>query len=381
MTLSGEPFSLLIKPASADCNLECAYCFYRDRVGPHPGNERRMSGRVLTRLISGFLETPQTQHVFAWQGGEPTLMGVDFFEEVVTLQRKYSPAGGKVANCLQTNAQLIDDEFAGFFARNGFLLGVSLDGPLAMHDRYRKRGDGVGSHAAAMKGIECLKRHGVEFNIAILVSKANVKKSREVYRFLRENGCDYHQYIECVEFDESGCIQPYSISAEEWGDFLCGIFDEWVEADAGRVSVRLFDAVLACLIGEGPAICSMGHACGRYVVVEFNGDAYPCDFYVRKDLRIGNIETNEWKEIRGSPIFASFAAQKSDWSASCASCPYLPLCQGDCLKNRTPAANHPRTLSFLCQGWKKFYDHSLPKFMELAGQVAHNRNGSQYGQQ
>ena len=220
MTLPNKFFSLLIKPASADCNQDCAYCFYLDRSKPYSRQLHRMSSRVLKRLVSSYLKTLQPQYVFTWQGGEPTLMGIDFFKQAVKLQREYAPPGSIVANGLQTNALLIDDEFAEFLARYHFLVGVSLDGPEHIHDIYRKHKTGTGSFQGVMNGIDCLSRNGVEFNILTLVSQANVKKGKEVYQFLCNKGFYYHQYVDCVEFDQRGRPLPYTITGEEWGIFF-----------------------------------------------------------------------------------------------------------------------------------------------------------------
>ena len=368
-----KPFSLLIKPASADCNQNCVYCFYLNRADPYPGRRRRMSAEVLERLVSSYLKTSQPRYTFVWQGGEPTLMGVDFFKEAVKLQRACAAPGSTVVNGLQTNATRIDDEFARFFAGNGFLLGVSLDGPARIHDRYRKYRNGAGSYADVMKGIDCLARNGVEFNILTLVSRANVKKGGEIYRFLCEKGFFYQQYIECVDFDEKGRLSPCSITAEEWGNFLCEVFDEWIKSDVHRVSIRFFDAVLAYLVEKRYTICSMGPACGQYVAVEFNGDVYPCDFFVREDLRIGNIEKNTWRELLESSVLTAFAARKSEGGDPCVPCRYRSLCFGDCPKNRFRFNRPSDGPSWLCQGWKTFYDHALPRFQIMAEEIIRNR--------
>jgi uncharacterized protein len=370
MRFSEIPFSLLVKPASADCNLDCTYCFYLDRNGPGASPARSMPPHVLERLIAGFLEVEQEQHVFAWQGGEPTLMGLRFFEEVVALQRRYARPGARVANCLQTNALLIDDEFAAFLAGHDFLLGVSLDGPADVHDRYRRRRDGSGTHAAVMKAVGRLARHGVLLNAVSLVSRAGVDRGREIYRYLRDQGFIHHQYLECVEFVADGRPQPYSITAEEWGRFLCEVFDEWIVADTHRVSVRLFDALLSRLAGGPCLVCSMGSACGAYAVVESNGDVFPCDFFVRPEWKAGNILESAWGELRDAGVIGRFAERKRRWGEACSSCRHLDLCQGDCPKNRRPPRPGAPPESWLCRGWLSFYEHALPGLRELAREIA-----------
>ena len=375
MELSNKPFSLLIKPASGDCNQDCAYCFYLNRSKGHPRQRRqvcaprRMTSKVLKRMVSSYLETQQPQYVFTWQGGEPTLMGIDFFKQAVKLQQEYAAPGSTVANGFQTNALLIDDKFAQFFARHRFLLGVSLDGPADIHDHYRKQKNRTGSYQGVIKAIDCLAKHNVEFNILTLVTQANVKKAKEVYQFLCEKGFYYHQYVECVEFDAEGRPLPYSITGEEWGNFLCEIFDQWIKSDIYRVSIRLFDAVLAYLVQNQYTVCSMGPACGQYFVVEHNGDIFPCDFYVRDQLKLGNIEKDSWRDLQASPVFVNFAAQKSKWHDQCNQCEYQQFCWGDCLKNRLYTPNNPGQLSRLCSGWKIFYQHALPGFRAIADKI------------
>jgi len=332
-----------------------------------------MSLPVLERLVSSYLKTEQPHYVFTWQGGEPTLMGIDFFKQAMAFQRKYAATGSIVVNSLQTNALLMNDEFAKFFARHHFLLGVSLDGPAYIHDVYRKQKNGAGSFSEVMKGIDCLARNGVEFNISTLVSHANVNKGKEVYLFLREKRFLYHQYVECVEFDEMGRPLPYAITGEEWGYFLCDIFDEWIKSDVYKVSIRLFDAVLACLVDNQYTLCSTGPRCGQYFVVEFNGDIYPCDFFVREDLKVGNIGKTGWAELLRSSVFTGFASQKGECNRQCHSCEYHFLCFGDCLKNRFRFQNDPRTLSWLCNGLKVFYSHTLPRFQVIADIIRNHR--------
>lgn len=296
-------------------------------------------------------------------------MGVDFFKQVIKLQQKYGEAGAIVSNGLQTNAILIDDEYAQFFARHNFLIGVSLDGSEYIHDHYRKYKNGKSSYKDVTKGIECLVKNEVEFNILTLVSQANVKKGKEVYRFLCEKGFFYHQYIPCVEFDKKGHPLIYALSGEEWGNFLCEIFDEWIKTDIYRVSIRLFDALLAQLVENKDTICRMGRKCDKYFLVEFNGDIYPCDFFVERGLKIGNINKDSWRDLLESPVFTNFSVQKSKWNPQCDNCQYHSLCFGDCLKNRFYVTKNPGQLSWLCKGWQIFYRHALPELRKIAEKI------------
>ena len=358
-------FSLLIKPSAADCNLSCAYCFYIGRqglTGPRP----RMSDEILEKLIASYMSSRQAaSYTFSWQGGEPALMGLNFFKRVVKLQIKYAPRGAVVCNAFQTNGTLITDEFAAFLAEYKFLLGVSLDGPVQAHDNYRKTLAGEPTHASVCKGIDRLKRHGVDFNILALVNDRTVKQPREIYGYLKNRGFLHQQYVPCVEFDGTGGRMPYSITGREWGAFLCEIFDRWIDEDVSRISIRLFDSMVEYLVSGRRNSCVMGTDCRQYFVVEYDGSVYPCDFFVRDDLKLGNLVDGNWKEFLESPVYRRFGLEKVNWSVECRSCPWLALCHGDCPKFR-PAAGEGRAKSVLCEGWQTFYAHALPRLQRIA---------------
>ena len=369
-----RPFTLLVKPASADCNLRCEYCFYLEKCHLYPETSRhRMSDDVLEQMIKSYMATRQPTYSIGWQGGEPTLMGLEFFQKTVEFQKKYGHPGASVGNGLQTNATLIDDEMAAFFHEYNFLLGCSLDGPAKLHDRYRLTAGGKATQADVLQGLEILERHKVEFNILILVSQANVAHAREVYRYLVKQGHLFHQYIPCVEFDEEGQLLPFAISGEEWGDFLCELFDEWYAKDTRKVSIRHFDSILLKMIDGVANVCTLGENCCQYFVVEYNGDVYPCDFFVEKPLKLGNVMENSWEEMLQSPVYAEFGAQKSQWNTVCESCDCLDLCSGDCLKHRVYAGNPPQHLSKLCAGWKRFLRYTRGRFERLADRVRKQR--------
>jgi len=370
-----RPFSLLIKPASADCNLRCDYCFYLEKCRLYPQSSRhRMSEEVLSRLVRSYLDTEQPVHTFAWQGGEPTLMGLEFFRRVTDLQAEHGRAGTAVANGLQTNATLIDDALAEHLAQYRFLVGCSLDGPARMHNRYRRALSGKPSHADVLRGIRTLQRHQVEFNILVLVSRANVRHAREVYRYLTDQGFLFHQYIPCVEFNEQGEPEPISITGDEWGAFLCAIFKEWYPDDIYTVSVRNFDALLNRLVDGTVVVCTMGDNCCQYFVVEHNGDIYPCDFFVDEDLKLGNIMNASWEDLLACRTYCDFGARKRKWHAACSTCDCLDLCSGDCLKHRMYAGNPPQNRSRLCSGIKQFIGHTRTHFEALAQQVRRERS-------
>lgn len=373
--MKNKPFSLLVKPASADCNLRCEYCFYIDKLGLYPDEEvHRMSDESLEKLIASYMATDQPVYAFGWQGGEPTLMGIDFFKRVVELQQKYGKPGDTISNGLQTNGTLIDDEFASFLAEYNFLVGISLDGPEKIHDTYRKDIGGTGTHKRVMDTIQCLERNKVEYNILTLVNSANVNRGREVYRYLCDMGVQFHQYIPCVEFDDNNKKMPFAITGEEWGDFLCQVFDEWTKKDVYNVSIRFFDSILNVMLNGVYTSCHMAGNCCQYFVVEYNGDIYPCDFFVQTPLKLGNIHNTSWQDAIDSKLYKDFGSQKNQWNNICASCEHLMYCSGDCLKHRIYGGNPPHTLSWLCSGYKKFFDHSISKFKELAEQVRARQN-------
>jgi uncharacterized protein len=367
-------FSLLIKPASYCCNLRCPRCFYLGKRALFGQGNLRMSDQVLAAMIEKFMALDLPTATFAWQGGEPTLMGLDFYQRAVDLQARFARPGRSIANALQTNGTLLNDDWAAFLHAYRFLVGLSLDGPPRLHDRSRTWPDGRGSHAETSRGLEVLKKHAVEFNALTLVSSANQDFPLEIYQHLKALGVQYQQYIECVEFDRAGKLRPGSVAPQKWGEFLCALFDEWFKADTRAVSVRLFDSILVKLLEGVANVCALGNDCRQYFVVEHNGDIYPCDFHVSPEWRLGNITRDSFAQLLDSPRFRAFGARKREWGANCRDCEFLELCAGCCPKNR--GAGRPENPSALCAGWKMFYRHTLPRFRELAARIALERTGS-----
>lgn len=320
-----------------------------------------MSSETLENVVREYLSCPMECHTFGWQGGEPTLMGVEFFREAIRLQKKY--ACGNIANSLQTNGTLLNDEWGKFLHDNHFLVGVSIDGPPGLHNRFRLRTDGGGSHAEVVRGIEVLKRHKVAFNALTLVSASNQAHPVEIYQYLKGLGISFHQYIECVEFDGGGKRRPFALAPGKWGEFLCRIFDAWYPHDTRNISIRLFDSILSRLITGIPTICPMGGNCCNYLVVEHNGDVYPCDFHVRPELRVGNIRDTGFGKLRTSPWYREWGKIKEPHSTKCSECRFLPLCMGDCPKNRQAG------MSTLCEDWRLFYSHTIERFEKLAADL------------
>lgn len=369
-----KPFSLLIKPASADCNLRCKYCFYITHLEKLTSTPR-MSYDTLEAMIKSFIRTNQKkQYYFGWQGGEPTIMGLEFFQKAIELQMKYAPPGSSISNGLQTNGTLISEKFAKFFGKYKFLLGVSLDGPKELHDYYRKTLNQKPTFDLVMRGIETLKKFNVEFNILSLVNNVTVKKAKEIYNFHKDNQFLYHQYIPCVEFDDKGQLRPYSITGKEWGYFLTDLFNEWIKEDTRRISIRLFDSIIEYLIFGTYNVCHMQDSCIQYFVVEYDGGVYPCDFFVQEDLLLGNVNNDTWEDIYNSKIYQQFGTEKSKWNEECNLCPYLSLCHGGCQKMRFGAPGISNQLSALCQGWKIFYTKTLPRFKIIAEEFKKENN-------
>jgi len=357
-TLGSAPriSSLLIKPASAVCNLDCAYCFYLDReADPYsalPG--RRMTEDMLERLVDTYLFYSYPASTFVFQGGEPTLAGPAFFEHLVRLEQHYGRNGQSVSNAIQTNGILLDDRWCSLFKEYRWLVGISIDGPEAVHDAYRFNKQGAGTWRKVMQGIELLKKKGVEFNALCVVSQANVDKAKELYRFFRSLGIEYLQYIPLSEFDGLGLPQPYTITAEQYGRFLCETFDLWWP-DRRKVRIRYFDNIAEAVAGQKPGTCTMHQTCDSYVVVEYNGDVYPCDFFVERAWKLGNVGLDSWAEIARRQRRYQFAAQKTIAHPECQVCEYQSICHGGCPKHRHDPRRRFDDLDYFCAAYKMIF--------------------------
>lgn len=330
-----------------------------------------MSGEVLERLVRSYLATDQPSPVFNWQGGEPTLMGLDFFREVVDLQRRYAPAGSRVVNTLQTNGTLIDRDWSDFIAKENFLVGVSLDGPEEIHNTYRVDAAGRGSWDRVMAGIEHLLSSGAEFNILSMVTSHSALRAPEIFAFFEAHNFYYQQYIPCVEFDAEGQPLEYTLSPKDWGGFLADLFELWYPKRVRQVSIRNFDNIVNFLAVGQYSTCTMRGKCDQYFVVEHNGNVYPCDFFVEEEWKLGNIMEKEWPQFINSPLYHRFGALKSKWNPACDDCPYLQLCSGDCPKMRYESDRDPTALSYLCAGNRAFFDRTIHRFFDLARSLQH----------
>jgi uncharacterized protein len=370
--------SLLIKPASAVCNLDCEYCLYLDRAAdPYQSMPaRRMSEETLERLVDTYLFYSYPQSTFAFQGGEPTLAGLPFFEQLVKFQQQYGRDGQSVSNALQTNGVLLDRDWCGLFRAFNWLLGVSLDGPEEINDLYRVNKEGRGTWKRVMQSIEVLQKNKVEFNILCVLNQANVGKPKELYRFYRALGVDNLQYIPLAEFDSAGNPLPFTITAEQYGRFLCETFDLWWP-ERRKMRVRFFDNIAEALAGQKPGTCTMHETCDSYVVVEYNGDVFPCDFFVESGWKLGNITFESWSEIARRARRYSFAAKKTIAHAECQACEFQSICHGGCPKLRHGPRGQFEDLDYFCQAYKMIFKHCAAP---LRAEVAKILAGKEYSQ-
>ena len=365
-------FNIMIKPAGSLCNLNCKYCYYLDKADIYGGREPVMSEAMLETVVREYIAANDVAEVtFNWHGGEPLVLGLDFFRKAVVLEEKYAD-GKTIHNTIQTNGVLLNAEWADFFREHGFLVGISIDGPREIHDRYRKDKGGAPTLDKVMRGIELLRNAGVEFNTMSTVNKASEGHGAEVYRFLKTLGTRYFQFMPVVEhvkdgrivdpLEEGAKIAPWSISDIAFGHFLCDIFDEWFRGDVGRYFVGQFDAALACWCGVPPGICVFSETCGGNAILEHNGDLYPCDHFVYPKYRLGNITETPIRELMASDAQVRFGINKRNTLPSaCRKCQWFFACHGECPKHRFNSTEKGETgLNSLCGGYKIFFSHISP---------------------
>ncbi len=372
-----QAFNIMIKPVGSLCNLKCSYCYYLDKAEIYGGLEPRMSEQMLEHFVKEYIQANDVRDVFFnWHGGEPLMAGIDFYRKAVGFQQKYSE-GKKIHNTLQTNATLITPEWARFFRDNGFLIGVSLDGPKDVHDRYRGGKGGASVFDRVIRGILELYRAGVQYNVMATVNKQSENKALEIYQFLKSAGTRFIQFMPVVEHVKDGLIvspetegsrlAPWSVSAEGFGRFLCDIFDHWVRNDVGKVFVNQFDAALACWCGVQPGLCAMAETCGGNSVIEHNGDLYPCDHFVYGDYRIGNVLDTDLRTLMNSSKQVSFGISKRNGlPQKCIRCRWFFACHGECPKHRFNKTDKGETgLNALCEGYEMFFSHIAPYMEEM----------------
>ena len=379
----------MAKPIGPICNLDCTYCYYLEKEKLFPKGENfKMTPEVMETYIQQYIASQNTLEVtFSWQGGEPTLLGLEYFKKIVELQRRHS-GGRKNNNTLQTNGTLLDDAWCAFFQENSFLIGLSIDGPRKLHDTYRLDKGQKPTFDRVMDGINLLKKHRVEFNTLTVVSASNAKHPLEVYEFLREVGSGYIQFIPLVERlpgesavvngldfaepPESGQLPSpvtrWSVPSELYGDFLIAIFNEWVSRDVGKVFVQMFDVSLGIWSGHGPGLCLFLENCGEALAVEHNGDLYSCDHFVYPKYHLGNIMNDSLGAMVNSDQQRSFGQAKSETLPKyCRECDVRFACHGECPKHRfltTPDGEEG--LNYLCTGYKKYFHHVDPYMKKMA---------------
>jgi uncharacterized protein len=374
VSIGSQVSSVLVKPVSADCNLACKYCFYSAKAALYPEtSQHRMNKDVLRELVSQLMSLSLERVSFCWQGGEPTLAGLEFFKQAVKFHSLFRIPGQIVENSLQTNGVLIDEEWAGFLSRHRFLVGVSLDGPAEFHNRYRKDHSNGSSYERVIRGIERLRSYNVDFNILVLLNDTNIRRPRKLFRFFLDQGFRYLQFIPCVERSpETGEIAQYSITPEQYGRFLCEAFDEWAGKGVPKVYVRDFEDLLISYVTGEAASCVFSRDCGKYVVVEHNGDVFPCDFFVDPELLLGNIMESSLEEIVENPKFAEFSMQKRRLVTKCKGCSWPKYCNGGCPKHWIQLGiDH----NYFCESYRMLFKHAHDRFLELKAYVEHKRKG------
>lgn len=373
-----KPLYVMLKPAGAHCNLACKYCYYLEKNKLYPTAQRHlMSDEMLEQFTREYIEAQtMSQVLFTWHGGEPLLRSIDFYRKALSLQQKYA-GSRRIDNVIQTNGTLLTDEWCEFFAQNHWLVGISIDGPQPDHDHYRLTAAGKPSWKKVMQGIKLLKKHGVEWNAMAVVNAYNVNHPLEFYRFFKENGCQFLQFTPIVERltrHEDGrtlasladkdeiSLSEASVAPEQWGYFLCAIFDEWVRKDVGKIFVEIFDCTLANWMGISPGICAYSKECGHAGVMEHNGDVYSCDHFVFPEYKLGNIRDHSLIDMLYGEQQQEFSRLKhSSLPRQCKECDMEFACHGECPKNRFMKDKYGDSgLNYLCPGYYHYYQHVAP---------------------
>lgn len=373
-----RPLYVMTKPAGASCNLACEYCYYLEKLQLYRHDARHvMSDEMLERFVKQYIESQTMQQVlFCWHGGETLMRPLSFYEKVVRLQRQYAQ-GRQIDNVIQTNGTMIDDRWAQFFHDQGWLVGVSIDGPEEFHDEYRRNKAGRPSWRQVMRGINCLNKHQVEWNAMAVVNDFNADYPLDFYQFFKDIGCHYLQFTPIVERisphpdgrhlasmadDVQAELADFSVTPEQWGHFLCTVFDQWVRNDVGSTFVQLFDTTLANWMGMEGSLCTMARECGHAGVMEYNGDVYSCDHFVFPEYKLGNIRDSTLTEMMYSERQRAFGQNKyRSLPQQCKSCQFLFACHGECPKNRfSETAQGEPGLNYLCQGYYRFFEHVAP---------------------
>ena len=393
---TSQGIHVVAKPIGPVCNLNCEYCFYLEKQALFsPGEQYRMSDDVLASFITNYIASQPTPVVeFVWQGGEPTLLGIDFFKRVIELQKPYTRQK-TISNSLQTNGTMLTDEWCEFLKKHNFMTGISLDGPKEIHDRYRRDRNGKGSFDQVMRGLRLLQKHKVEYNILACVARETANQPLDVYRFFRDEGIEFIQFSPVVERLPDECssqhglrlagppaletveqqtqVTPWTVIPEEYGDFLIAIYEEWVRHDVGKVFVMNFEWALNAWIGNSSPVCIHAKTCGRSVVIEHNGDVFACDHCVYPHYRLGNIMNSQLDAMVEKSLHSGFGVIKeSALTNKCKECDVLAACQGGCPKHRFTKTDYDEPgLHYLCPGYKNFFHH-IPKYLRAMTQLLEN---------
>jgi uncharacterized protein len=372
MAKASRDFQVFVKPAGSACNLDCSYCYYLEKKSLYPGNKPlRMPEDVLEEYIVQHIDaSPEPIIRFSWHGGEPTILGLGTFRTIVSLQKKHRPSNSQILNGIQTNGTLLDAEWCRFLSEENFSVGLSLDGPQDIHDRHRVTRGGNPSFEQTLCGYELLRKHSVPTDILCVVNADNVSHPARVYRFFKRIGASYVSFLPLVEpdFDALSTVSPLTPSPEAWGSFLCAVFDEWVERDIGKIKVQIFEEAARTAFNLEHSLCIFRPTCGDIPVVEFNGDFYSCDHFVDTAHHLGNIRETPLVQLLESPAQKDFGrAKKETLPRYCRECEVLPMCNGECPKNRflqTPDGQEG--LNYLCAGYRCFFNHCRPFISQVA---------------
>lgn len=386
-----RPMYVMLKPSGSLCNLRCKYCYYLEKKHLYTDVKNHIiTDTLLEKFIKEYIEAQTTPSVlFTWHGGETLMRPLSFYKRAMQVQQRYA-RGRRIDNCIQTNGTLLNDEWCKFFKENNWLVGVSIDGPQEFHDEYRKTTGGRPTFLQVMKGINLLNKHGVEWNALAVINDFNADYPLDFYHFFKEIDCRYIQFTPIVERlvnrtdgltlapgmqgDGQG-VTDFSITAEQWGNFLCTIFDEWVKNDVGEYFIQLFDATLANWVGQAPGICTMAKECGHAGVMEFNGDVYSCDHFVYPEHKLGNLHDKTITEMMYSDQQKEFSKMKHQMlPQQCRECNYLFACHGECPKNRFINDKYGNYgLNYLCSGYYKFFKHVTPYMDFMKGELEADR--------
>jgi uncharacterized protein len=372
MVKASREFQVFAKPIGSACNLQCHYCYYREKEHLYQTSESyRMSEDMLEEYIVQHIEACPTAAIrFSWHGGEPTLLGLDYFRTIVNLQRKHQPSGRLISNGMQTNGTLLNEDWCRFLKEEGFSVGLSMDGPREIHDRYRVTKKQEPTHEQVMSAYSLLKQQRIPCDILCVIHAQNVHHPGQVYRFFRQIGVEYIGFLPLVErrFDADGGVSDRSVPAEAFGAFLCTIFDEWLRRDIGRVKIQIFEEMAEKALGMEQALCIFQKTCGNVPVIEHNGDFFSCDHFVDVEHRMGNIRETSLAELLESPAQRAFGEEKlNGLPRCCQSCDVLAMCNGGCPKDRFLKTREGESgLNYLCAGYKRFFNHSRSFVAELS---------------